>query len=75
MAIVEQARSGSDQKVTELWFTRCPVPTATGVAADLGWFDDEFGPDGITVRSLQDVPRSSLSGQHFEHALRELENR
>jgi len=69
MAIVETAQSGSDQEVTELWFTRCPVPTATGVAADLGWFNDEFGRDGVTVRSLQDVPRSSLSGQHFEHGL------
>ena len=57
------------QDVNELWFTRCPVPTATGIAADLGWFGDEFGPDGIKVKSLQDVPRSNLSGQHFEHGL------
>ena len=69
MAVVETAQFGSDQEVKELWFTRCPVPTATGVAADLGWFDEEFGRDGITVRSLQDVPQSSLSGQHFEHGL------
>ena len=20
-----------------IWYTRCPVPTATGIAADLGW--------------------------------------
>ncbi|MFD0476253.1 hypothetical protein ACFQ0B_54580 [Nonomuraea thailandensis] len=20
-----------------IWFTRCPVPTATGIAADQGW--------------------------------------
>ncbi|SDG30372.1 ABC-type nitrate/sulfonate/bicarbonate transport system, substrate-binding protein [Sinosporangium album] len=51
----------------ELWFTRCPVPTATGVAADLGWFDEEFGPDGIAVRSLQDGP--DPRGRHFTHEL------
>ena len=74
MAIVENTQSVAPrpvegQEVSELWFTRCPVPTATGIAADLGSFGDEFGPDGIAVRSLQDVPRSNLSAQHFEHGL------
>jgi ABC-type nitrate/sulfonate/bicarbonate transport system substrate-binding protein len=69
MAIVEQSQAGRPQDLSEIWFTRCPVPTATGIAADLGWFDDEFGSDGITVRSLQDVAGSPLSGQHFEHSL------
>jgi ABC-type nitrate/sulfonate/bicarbonate transport system substrate-binding protein len=76
MAIVENTESVTTQpqpvlgqEVHELWFTRCPVPTATGIAADLGWFADEFGPDDITLKSLQDVPRSNLSGQHFEHGI------
>ncbi|MFD5320697.1 ABC transporter substrate-binding protein [Streptomyces sp. NPDC127098] len=56
---------------TTLWYTRCPVPTATGIAADRHWLADEFAPDGIAVRSLQDaapgadaVPRST----HYTHA-------
>src|ERR1700728_712741 len=69
MAIVEQGQPAHRQDLSEIWFTRCPVPTATGIAADLGWFDEEFGPDGITVRSLQDGSQSSLSSQHFEHSL------
>ncbi|MEU4227876.1 ABC transporter substrate-binding protein [Nonomuraea sp. NPDC026600] len=52
-----------------LWFTRCPVPTATGIAADQGWLAEEFAADGIAVRSLQDdapgVPRET----HYTHAL------
>ncbi len=65
-----------------LWFTRCPVPTATGIAADRGWFDDRFGPDGITVRSLQDLragapagagqapeQRPGLADTHYTHEL------
>ena len=64
-----QTQSILGQEVHELWFTRCPVPTATGIAADLGWFSDEFGPDDIALKSLQDVPRSNLSGHHFEHGL------
>ncbi|GAA3264686.1 hypothetical protein [Nonomuraea helvata] len=52
-----------------IWFTRCPVPTATGIAADQGWPAGEFAADGIEVRSLQDddpgVPRET----HYTHAL------
>ncbi|UGQ12104.1 ABC transporter substrate-binding protein [Yinghuangia sp. ASG 101] len=53
----------------ELWFTRCPVPTATGIAADRGWLADEFAPEGIAVRSLQDIPRDVAADHHYTHAL------
>ncbi|MCX4680068.1 ABC transporter substrate-binding protein [Streptomyces sp. NBC_01433] len=52
-----------------LWFTRCPVPTATGIAADRGWLTDEFAPDGIEVRSLQDAAPGADRAAHFTHAL------
>ncbi|MGW1992435.1 ABC transporter substrate-binding protein [Embleya sp. NPDC001921] len=53
----------------ELWFTRCPVPTATGIAADLGLLDAEFAAEGITVRSLQDVSADVAADHHYTHAL------
>jgi ABC-type nitrate/sulfonate/bicarbonate transport system substrate-binding protein len=52
-----------------LWFTRCPVPTATGIAADRGWLAEEFAPDGIEVRSLQDAGPGVDRQTHFTHAL------
>ncbi|GGZ38841.1 monooxygenase [Streptomyces inusitatus] len=52
-----------------LWFTRCPVPTATGIAADLGWLADEFARDGITVASLQNAPATTARDHHYTHAL------
>ncbi|GAA2038215.1 ABC transporter substrate-binding protein [Catenulispora yoronensis] len=52
-----------------LWFTRCPVPTATGIAADRGWLADEFAADGLTVRSLQDAGPDVPRDRHFTHAL------
>ncbi|GAA3208654.1 ABC transporter substrate-binding protein [Actinocorallia longicatena] len=55
-----------------LWFTRCPVPTATGIAADLGWLAGEFRPDGIEVRSLQDADRTEEAAHHFSHTLTNL---
>jgi ABC-type nitrate/sulfonate/bicarbonate transport system substrate-binding protein len=51
-----------------IWFTRCPVPTATGIAADQGWLSEEFAPDGIEVRSLQDLGRSEAADVHYTHA-------
>jgi ABC-type nitrate/sulfonate/bicarbonate transport system substrate-binding protein len=59
--------------MADLWFTRCPVPTATGLAADQGWFDAEFAADGIAVRSLQDrASGPGLRAEHFSHELRSL---
>ena len=52
-----------------LWFTRCPVPTATGIAADLGWLASEFEGDGIQIRSLQDAGADVPREEHFAHGL------
>ncbi|TXS65132.1 ABC transporter substrate-binding protein [Streptomyces sp. sk2.1] len=52
-----------------LWFTRCPVPTATGIAADRNWLAEEFARDGITVRSLQDAAPGADRAAHFTHTL------
>ncbi|MFJ2954492.1 ABC transporter substrate-binding protein [Streptomyces sp. NPDC087270] len=57
----------------EIWFTRCPVPTATGIAADRGTLAAEFAPDGIAVRSLRDAAdderSDGLPRSHFTHEL------
>lgn len=50
----------------ELWYTRCPVPTATGIAAGLGWLPED-------ARSLQDgAAGTALRGEHFTHDLTSL---
>lgn len=53
-----------------IWYTRCPVPTPLGIAARLGWLDDEFAPDGIAIRSLQDGGVSAAQRRsHVDHTL------
>ncbi|MGW1027699.1 ABC transporter substrate-binding protein [Streptomyces sp. NPDC002577] len=55
-----------------LWYTRCPVPTATGIAADRRWLAAEFAPDGIAVRSLQDAAPdvdAAIRRTHYTHSL------
>ncbi|WP_051837931.1 ABC transporter substrate-binding protein [Streptomyces sp. NRRL WC-3742] len=64
-----RALGAPDSAPDILWFTRCPVPTATGIAADQGWLAREFAADGITVRSLQDAPPEEAADHHYTHAL------
>ncbi len=54
---------------TELWYTRCPVPTPLGLASQLGWFLDEFRPDGIGIFTLQEADEASLRESHYDHHL------
>ena len=52
-----------------LWYTRCPVPTAFSIALRLGWFDEEFKGEGITVNSLLQSGDRSVRESHFDHTL------
>lgn len=52
-----------------LWYTRCPVPTPLGLAVQLGWFADEFGDDGITLRSIQETSDPAAQESHYDHTL------
>lgn len=57
-----------DGKPDAIWFTRCPVPTATGLAYKLGWLEKEFAGDGLPVHTLQEASRE-LSRHHYDHEL------
>lgn len=62
-----QKSTKSDAALNQLWFTRCPVPTATGLAYKLGWLNEEFAADGINVDTLQD--NRELGRHHYDHQL------
>lgn len=55
--------------ITDLWYTRCPVPTGLGIAVQLGWFADEFGRDGIGLKSIQETADLNARESHFDHNL------
>jgi len=55
-------------KLEEIWFTRCPVPTASGLAYRLGWLGEEFARDGIRVATIQEAPRA-LQRHHYDHEI------
>jgi ABC-type nitrate/sulfonate/bicarbonate transport system substrate-binding protein len=55
--------------VDALWYTRCPVPTATGIALAEGWLTAEFADDGIPLRALTASPDPAVRRSHFEHTV------
>src|SRR4051812_50130989 len=68
MATTLDRPASGDNLLAELWFTRCPVPTATGIAYKLGWLTGEFEADRITLRTLQESG-SELGRHHYDHRL------
>ena len=54
-------------ELEQIWFTRCPVPTASGIAYKLGWLSDEFAADGLPVSTLQEARQ--LGHHHYDHEL------
>lgn len=64
-----------EPKLDTLWFTRCAgngrggVPTAGGIAYQLGWFHEEFKNDGFRLRTLQDEDAKEFAYNHYDHEL------
>lgn len=58
------------QKLDTLWYTRCGVPTAIGVASHLGWLEKTFGADGTSVQSIRDSDDQRVRESHFDHNVR-----
>jgi ABC-type nitrate/sulfonate/bicarbonate transport system substrate-binding protein len=52
-----------------LWYTRCPVPTAVGIAVQQGRIAAEFARDGLIVKSLRDNEDRSIRESHYDHKL------
>lgn len=51
-----------------LWYTRCPVATASGIAYQRGMFDEEFNGSDYEVRNIKELGRAQAS-THFTHTL------
>jgi ABC-type nitrate/sulfonate/bicarbonate transport system substrate-binding protein len=68
MTFADVTRIAPARALDTIWFTRCPVPTATGLAYKLGWLDEEFARDGIRIAALQESD-PKLRRHHYDHAL------
>jgi len=55
-----------------VWVTRCPVPTATAIALNQGWFEDAYAAHGYRIQTLQDSRDPNIRAQHFYHDIKTL---
>lgn len=54
---------------TTLWYTRCPVPTTSGIAQHKHWLQNEFARHGITLDSIRASQDRAVRESHFRHSL------
>ena len=52
-----------------LWYTRCPVATATGVALEQGLFDAAFAGAGVDFRNIRELGAEHMLKTHFDHTV------
>lgn len=57
------------QAVRELWYTRCPVPTASGIAQNRRWLHGAFAQVGVTLESIRASRDRAVRESHFRHSL------
>ncbi|MEP9375947.1 ABC transporter substrate-binding protein [Aquabacter sp. CN5-332] len=68
MSVAHQLQAVPAPGIDRLWYTRCNVPTASGIAFNLGWLADRYGRDGMTIGALQDAPLE-IARHHYDHLL------
>jgi len=52
-----------------IWYTRCPVPTASGIAIQKGWLTEAFSSEGIAIRSMRHSQDPKIRESHYTHTL------
>lgn len=56
-------------RVTDVWYTRCGFPTPVGIAIRLGLLQDAFAKEGISLHSVLDNPDKAIRASHYDHHL------
>lgn len=52
---------------SELWYTRCPVPTTSGIAQHFRWLHNAFAQQGVTLESIRASSDPTVRESHFDH--------
>lgn len=55
--------------ISEIWYTRCPVPTPVGLAVQQGFLEAAFHKEGVTLNSIRDNADPKIRNSHFDHHL------
>jgi sulfonate transport system substrate-binding protein len=68
-AAIETAVAPGAARVERLWYTRCPVPTASGIAQHHRWLHAAFRPLNIELDSIRASDDRAVRESHFRHNL------
>lgn len=58
-----------ETRIDSIWYTRCPVPTISGVAQHYKWLQASFRQLGVELASLRGAAETELRASHFQHTL------
>ena len=58
----------NNDEIDHIWITRCPVPTATGIALKRGTLEKKFALKKIGLSTLQDADKQ-FAAHHVDHEL------
>ena len=50
-----------------IWYTRCPVPTTSGIAQHFRWLHHEFARTGIALESIRAAQDKAVRRSHYDH--------
>lgn len=60
------------EQPTEIWFTRCGGATASTIAIQQNFLQEEFASSEVVLRSLLDSGDSAIRESHFDHSIRSM---
>ncbi|MGB3611639.1 MAG: ABC transporter substrate-binding protein [Cellvibrio sp.] len=55
-------------KPVELWYTRCGAATASALAIQKGWLQEEFAKPGTLLHSLRESHSLATRNSHYNHS-------
>lgn len=65
MSTVHKLRDSA--KPSKIWYTRCPLPAASGIAQRQRWLHQSFAPFGIEVETIRTSTDRNVRDSHFTH--------
>ena len=68
MRSINRKRHGHADGWLSIYYTRCPVPTATGVALEMGFFDSLFAGTPYVLRNIAELGDEHANA-HYTHSI------
>lgn len=59
-------------QATEIWFTRCGGATASTVAIQQNFLQEEFDGEDVVLRALQESTDTAIRESHYDHSIQSM---